>query len=821
LTTLSFKRGEQLPGNENYKIVDSERETSEGDARPLGRAGSSVVYLARYKDALERAIKISYPPGTEEDSDPPPDEFQHTFQREREVLSTITHKHIVKISDWGDFTRDGRDWDYIVMEYARGTELSDLWDDPELGTDEFIGLIDQLLYAVEHLHQNGVLHSDIKAENIKCDVEGQFEIAVLDLGASIVVFPPDGELDDSRVLFFTGSEKKMHETFHKLLRKKWITQEQAESLFPKHDLYCIGTLLKEALENQRLNTALRSGLGQGGYDALVTVKDRLHVHPDEMRYNSAPEVRAAWAKLSPTYLAPMAIPELALAASFHHSMQVDVDTRVAITERLSPVLRHPAFERLRDIRQLDLINLIFPDATHNRFAHSLRAYNVARYYISHLLNDLAFRLEVDRHDIEAGLLIALLHDLGHYPLLHLFEDQAAQEGYAEVPLDDELLLFMVNPTRAPENDVETAVQNAWVEFVGSLSFTEGSATEPLSSLLVRQFSARTLEAFQSIAGVLKGEGAENPAHCVLAGIVSSAIDVDKVAYLATDSQRTGVGYGQGVDFDGLLGSLRYPDEGSIEPTRPILAIRDRGIAAATSVVIARYNMFNRVYWSKHNRSIMAMIKFAIEGLVQAGRLSLPEYVGKTMFLSTESALHFLEDRFNNLIESGWTGFSNAYSHAALNTIRLLAPGNWILHKRVVTISKDGPDGAVFEALQSLSSDDVNVLAAEIGHALEPKTNIDVCEGDVLIDVPRYKGRGQTGGRRGGEVLVYPRSGGPHKRLEEASDVIRGASREFDQLTLKARVFASRRALGGVSVTTDVPSLVATELTQLLKTKGVL
>jgi hypothetical protein len=139
----------------------------------------------------------------------------------------------------------------------------------------------------------------------------------------------------------------------------------------------------------------------------------------------------------------------------------------------------------------------------------------------------------------------------------------------------------------------------------------------------------------------------------------------------------------------------------------------------------------------------------------------------------------------------------------------------------VTVSKEGENSALFEALQSLPSGDVNILAAELGHAVEPKTSVGLAEGDVLIDVPRYKGRGQTGGRRGGEVLVYPRLGGPHKRLEDASEVIRGAGHEFDQLTLKARVFASRRLLDGVSAATDIPSLIHGELTRLLKNRGVL
>ena len=80
----------------------------------------------------------------------------------------------------------------------------------------------------------------------------------------------------------------------------------------------------------------------------------------------------------------------------------------------------PEFQRLRRIRQLGLSDLVYPGATHTRFAHSIGVYHIARQLIEVIRRDISS--EFDEERARVALLAALLHDIGHGPFSHVFED---------------------------------------------------------------------------------------------------------------------------------------------------------------------------------------------------------------------------------------------------------------------------------------------------------------------------------------------------------------------------------------------------------------
>ena len=83
------------------------------------------------------------------------------------------------------------------------------------------------------------------------------------------------------------------------------------------------------------------------------------------------------------------------------------------------------FQRLRRIRQLGFSDLVYPGATHSRFAHSIGVYHTARRLIDVI--DRKQGQAPDRERARVALLAALLHDIGHGPFSHAFE-QAAGMG---------------------------------------------------------------------------------------------------------------------------------------------------------------------------------------------------------------------------------------------------------------------------------------------------------------------------------------------------------------------------------------------------------
>ena len=95
------------------------------------------------------------------------------------------------------------------------------------------------------------------------------------------------------------------------------------------------------------------------------------------------------------------------------------------------VLDMPQFQRLRRIKQLGLINLIYPGANHTRFEHSIGTMNLG--------SKLANELELSEDEIELVRISALLHDVGHGPFSHV------SEGVLSFP-HEELTKYVISKT---------------------------------------------------------------------------------------------------------------------------------------------------------------------------------------------------------------------------------------------------------------------------------------------------------------------------------------------------------------------------------------
>ena len=94
------------------------------------------------------------------------------------------------------------------------------------------------------------------------------------------------------------------------------------------------------------------------------------------------------------------------------------------TDRIAwKLLNTREFQRLRRIRQLGFSDLVYPGATHSRFAHSFGVYQTARRLV-----DVIAREKHDPDRERVTLLAALLHDIGHGPFSHAFEVSATAAG---------------------------------------------------------------------------------------------------------------------------------------------------------------------------------------------------------------------------------------------------------------------------------------------------------------------------------------------------------------------------------------------------------
>ena len=195
----------------------------------VGTGGMAVVYRA-FDNRKNRvvAIKVLRP---EFESD---EEFVRRFSREAEAASKVSHENIVNMLDVGT---DG-DMRYIVMEFVDGQPLKDMIRQQGcIAPDTAIRMTIRILAAVDHAHRNGIVHRDIKPQNILVDSEGRVKVA--DFGIARLKTTQTTTLEEGQGVSAMGS---VH----------YFSPEQAkgELADEKSDLYSVGVVMYEMLTGQ-------------------------------------------------------------------------------------------------------------------------------------------------------------------------------------------------------------------------------------------------------------------------------------------------------------------------------------------------------------------------------------------------------------------------------------------------------------------------------------------------------------------------------------------------------------------------------------------
>ena len=797
---LHLRVGQKIGPGEVYEILDSDGsstspENPDRPAKPCGVGGSSTVYRARFRGLQERALKfltLNYLSGEtgQHESD-----FQVTFQHEIATLAQLSHGNIARLYDSDNYVDEtGVTWQFIVMDFIAGDDILTVMSDPATSAEEAFDLVSQVLRALAYMHARGVLHADVKHKNILCrDLPVGPEAVILDLG--VAHDRPAEDKDRQAAHRFITTRRILHEVHERYYARK-MTEQAFDSLFPSHDIHSVGILLQQLYDDTGIREKFARVIGQDGVVALAEFIDRLRQSPVGGPYTSMSTVLGHWTKLSKTYLAPAGVPELSLAAEYKYSMHT-TSGRSVITPRVASVINHKLFQRLHRIPQLELTLKKFSEATHTRLSHSITVFRNARYYVAHLLNDPNFRLAADQHDIEALLLLGLLHDVGHYQLSHMFEDFASDQRVrrgrgpwsqfeADIPTDDDLFWSVVDPDSSSplRGDYGAVIRDAAARSSRRL---DTPAQPKLADLIQREFGDRTYAAMREMHASIHQWDASHEykdAHLVLAAVLSSDIDADKVSYLVEDSLRTGVPYGAGVDFDALLGALRMPDKETLRSRRPTLGITLRGVAAAQSVAMSRTQMVGEVYWHHTNRAMTAMVKYVVARLIHHRELSMPEFIGDTLFAEYEAALDHVRVRFDRIRRDG-----------EVNPITGLLDGERGIYLSAFSTARLGAElgDEVAERLIRLGFDEVIQLEGDLVELIrEIPSCRDAKLGEVLVDTP-LKERERPSGDRGSQVVLYEdRVHGVARSLREHTPWLRNLHKQHLRENRVCRVFVAPR-----------------------------
>ena len=126
----------------------------------LGQGGMGVVYKARQR-RLDRLVALKVV-SRELSEDPA---FAERFTREARTLARLQHPHIVGVHDFGE----AGGLHYLVMEYVEGVTLRHLMETQALTPCEALAIVPQICDALQYAHDAGVVHRDVKPENILLD----------------------------------------------------------------------------------------------------------------------------------------------------------------------------------------------------------------------------------------------------------------------------------------------------------------------------------------------------------------------------------------------------------------------------------------------------------------------------------------------------------------------------------------------------------------------------------------------------------------------------------------------------------------------------
>jgi HD superfamily phosphohydrolase len=242
-------------------------------------------------------------------------------------------------------------------------------------------------------------------------------------------------------------------------------------------------------------------------------------------------------------------------------------------------------QRLRRIKQIGGAEFVYPGATHTRFSHSVGVFHNARRLLTVAAREIELRRAPGKYltdRAEVALLAALLHDIGHGPLSHSFEEA--------------------------QRSIE--IHRSSFKFAGHEEWSARLIMNPKGKIF-EILEARRVGLAKEIAEMIRKR---TPADMYEA-IVGSSFDADRLDYIQRDRYMTGTGVGA-IDLGWLVDNFRV----ARPPGRPKVhsfCLLYKAREAAEDFLLARLRLYTNVYFHKTSRGFEQMFRAIFQAISEA------------------------------------------------------------------------------------------------------------------------------------------------------------------------------------------------------------
>lgn len=287
-----------------------------------------------------------------------------------------------------------------------------------------------------------------------------------------------------------------------------------------------------------------------------------------------------------------------------------------------------AMQRLRYLSQLVGSEYVYPCATHTRFSHSLGVMHIAGMYANHLFNN-------DYSKIRVLRLAGLLHDIGHGPFSHQFDEVV----YKNMGLDDGhdeyrnriLLEYMPNAMYKVFNRASEKLKKAVLE---DLKLVLGDLTEPVEDFR---------KVMEMVIDIYNGEKDGTIEFAVIQG----PLGADRMDFVLRDSYFAGTrGFGTG-SLDRLVRNSMVIERNG----EKFLAYNIKVIDEIYTTLFGRFMMYKNVYFHKTSRAADLMIQDLLEFCYRPLKLKeRVENLETFMQLTDQRIINEVEIYFDQIVE---------------------------------------------------------------------------------------------------------------------------------------------------------------------------